>query len=92
MSAAGLAPGLFGLTVDQFAGVAGVGRVEAFRALEKGVRDGKVARVECGTWTGYCRPEGGRVQPEPKPEPTPRPRPKPGNNGPRDHRQKKGRR
>lgn len=58
---------LTGWSIDMLAAETGIGRVQAFRVLERGVREGTVVRLECGTQTLYARLGGGAISTTPAP-------------------------
>ncbi|HCS61398.1 MAG TPA: hypothetical protein DIW46_08385 [Microbacterium sp.] len=58
---------LVGWSLFTLAAETGIDRVQAFRALEQGVREGSIVRLECGDKTLYARLGGGLIEETPAP-------------------------
>lgn len=58
---------LEGWSFETLADEAGIDRVQAYRVLERGVREGSIVRLECGTQTLYARLGGGAITQTPAP-------------------------
>lgn len=64
---AGARTHLVGWSFEKLAAETGIDRVQAFRVLERGVREGSIVRLECGGKTLYARLGGGLIEELPEP-------------------------